>query len=139
MRSRNHQAGFSLLEVIVVLAIIGGALAMYTNYARKQAAKEMRQTIANALVQEMKGVMNYLRDDTLQTKDGEKDNPLYEDTQGSSTDSQYRYRITNNVTDIDTGTGTNYFCGERGRISKSNNVICLSAKAVTSHLNRHLN
>ncbi|WP_434132433.1 type II secretion system protein [Enterobacter cloacae] len=108
MRALNRASGFSLLEIIVVLAIAGSALVAYTNYARKQAAKEMRQNIANALVHEMNGVMNFLRDGTLQTKDGEKANPFYESVNTPS-EAHYHYRITNGITDIDTGTATNYF------------------------------
>lgn len=108
MRSRNRASGFSLLEIIVVLAIAGSALVAYTNYARKQASKEMRLNIANALVHEMNGVMNFLRDGTLQTKDGEKPNPFYESVISPS-EAHYHYRITNGVTDIDTGTATQYF------------------------------
>lgn len=109
MRLRRIESGFSLLEVIVVLAISGAVLVAYTNYARKQAAKEMRQTTANALVQEMKGVVNYLNDDELQTQSGEVDNPFYEAVNQSTTDARYRNRITNAINDINTENTNNYF------------------------------
>ncbi|CBG91342.1 prepilin-type N-terminal cleavage/methylation domain-containing protein [Citrobacter rodentium] len=133
MRPRNKASGFSLLEVIVVLAIVGGALVMYTNYARKQAAKEMRQTIANALVQEMKGVVNYLRDETLQTKGGEKDNPFYDSNGASANDAHYRYRITNSVNDINTGKATDYFLwGDDFNAQKQQRYLFISKSCNTS-------
>lgn len=114
MRSRKD-SGFSLLEIIIVLAIMGGILASYTQYVRKKAEKTAQHNIANALVAEMKGVINFVNetDVAILNKDPIV-NPLYD----TSADAGYAKRITNELNTVDTGNTDNYFLWGNGN-SKS--------------------
>ena len=125
MRTQRHEHGFSLLEVIIVLAIMGGALVMYTNHVRKESLRTAQQNVANALVLEMKGVINFLHDNPLPlratngTGDDEIDNPLYGDVSGINDISlkKYHNRLTNSINDIDTGATSDYLLWGESNIS----------------------
>lgn len=100
-RLRNKSSGFSLLEMIIVLAIVGIVLTFYAVYAKKEANRTARENITTALVQEIKGVIALILD-TDADPDG---NPFYLDT----ADNAYHRRITNKENDKDTGSKSNYF------------------------------
>lgn len=63
MKSR----GFSLLEVIFVLAFLGIVLLAVGNYVRKLIDEKNRQTAADAVVQEIYGVLQFVNTDSIET------------------------------------------------------------------------
>lgn len=109
---KRRDSGFSLLEIIIVMAIAGGLLMMYTRYVRKQADRSSQRNISMALVQEIKGVINFVRDPEVVINDEashtleEISNPLYS---SESSDADYQIRLSNDVNDIDTGDETEYY------------------------------
>ncbi|HBC82388.1 MAG TPA: hypothetical protein DC012_10600, partial [Escherichia sp.] len=109
---RRKESGFSLLEIIIVMAIAGGILTMYTRYVRKQADRTSQHTIAAALVQEMKGVIIFVRDPDIvitnneSNKTEEISNPLYNT---EAPDADYQVRLSNDANDVDTGSKSEYY------------------------------
>lgn len=59
--------GFSLLEVIFVLAFLGIILLTAGNYARKLIDEKTRQTAADAVVQDIYGVLQFVNAETIKT------------------------------------------------------------------------
>lgn len=81
MKSR----GFSLLEIIIVLAFIGIILAMAAVYAKKMIDEKTRQASAEAIAQEVYGVLQFVNTDSIEVftskniNDVQKvTNPLYQ-------------------------------------------------------------
>lgn len=109
---KRSDTGFSLLEIIIVMAIAGGLLMTYTRYVRKQADRSSQQNISMALVQEIKGVINFVRDPEIVINDDESNmaeeisNPLYN---SETPDADYQIRLSNDVNDIDTGDESEYY------------------------------
>ncbi|WP_312211988.1 type II secretion system protein [Pseudescherichia sp.] len=109
---KRRESGFSLLEIIIVMAIAGGLLTMYTRYVRKQADRSSQHTISAALVQEMKGVINFVRDRDVVVKSEESNtveevpNPLYNT---ETPDANYQVRLSNDINDVDTGDKSEYY------------------------------
>ncbi|WP_313573203.1 type II secretion system protein [Pseudescherichia sp.] len=109
---KRRDTGFSLLEIIIVMAIAGGLLMTYTRYVRKQADRSSQQNISMALVQEIKGVINFVRDPEIVINDDESNmaeeisNPLYN---SETPDADYQIRLSNDVNDIDTGDESEYY------------------------------
>lgn len=109
---KRRDAGFSLLEIIIVMAIAGGLLMTYTRYVRKQADRSSQRNISMALVQEIKGVINFVRDPEIVINDDESNmaeeisNPLYN---SETPDADYQIRLSNDINDIDTGDESEYY------------------------------
>lgn len=57
--------GFSLLEIIFVLAFLGMILLAAGNYARKLIDEKSRQTVADAVAQEVYGVLQFVNADSI--------------------------------------------------------------------------
>jgi len=132
-RMRNRKdSGFSLLEVIIVLAIAGGIMVMYTQYARKKAESIAQQNVSDAIVAEMKGVLNFVDDDeiALYNEPDEIPNPLYEDNvDDPKPTSDYRVRITNELDDVDTGSEDYYYLwGDYNNSKNQKRYLFLSKK-----------
>lgn len=136
MRAKRRDSGFSLLEIIVVLAIAGIALTFYAAYARKEANRVARENIATATVQEMKGVMTFVLDPEADSDVGIGDddtagNPLYIDD--SSVDTMYHRRITNRSNDKDTGAKSEYFLwGDGANNAKQQRYLFISKNCTST-------
>lgn len=59
--------GFSLLEIIFVLAFLGIILVTVATYARKLIDEKTRQTAADAVVQDIYGVLQFVNSETIKT------------------------------------------------------------------------
>lgn len=67
MKSRMMKSrGFSLLEIIIALAIVGIVLVSLTGYARKMIDEHVRQVDAEAVAQEVYGVLQFVNADTIE-------------------------------------------------------------------------
>lgn len=135
MRAKRRDSGFSLLEIIVVLAIAGIALTFYAAYARKEANRVTRENIATAAVQEMKGVMTFVLDPEADSEVGDDEmagNPLYIDD--SRVDTMYQRRITNRSNDKDTGAKSEYFLWGDGANNARQQRYLFISKNCTSTL-----
>lgn len=133
---QRKDGGFSLLEIIIVLAIIGGILVVYTQYARKQALRATQQALSAALVQEMKGVINFVREDEIAVSDEPSgitkdiDNPL---CSTDAKDQQYRVRLSNKINDIDTGNENQYYLwGEGNNAARQQRYLFISHDCKTT-------
>ncbi|EBJ3539410.1 hypothetical protein DSQ34_20130 [Salmonella enterica] len=60
MKGYNKYYGFSLLEIIFVLALLGVVLLAVGNYARKLIDERARQTAADAVAQEVYGALQFI-------------------------------------------------------------------------------
>ncbi|EDW1731952.1 type II secretion system protein [Salmonella enterica subsp. enterica] len=66
-RRINESRGFSLLEIIFVLAFLGVILVTAGNYARKLIDEKTRQTAADAVAQDVFGVLQFVNTETFET------------------------------------------------------------------------
>lgn len=130
MRAKRPDSGFSLLEIIVVLAIAGIALTFYATYARKEANRTARENLASAAVQEMKGVMTFVLDSDAETA-LEAGNPLYSDEK--EVNEAYHRRLTNKSNDKDTGPQANYFLwGDTDNSAKQQRYFFISSNCTSA-------
>lgn len=130
MRAKRPDSGFSLLEIIVVLAIAGIALTFYATYARKEANRTARENLASAAVQEMKGVMTFVLDSDAETS-LEAGNPLYSDEK--EVNEAYHRRLTNKSNDKDTGPQANYFLwGDADNSAKQQRYFFISSNCTSA-------
>ncbi|HFW4797860.1 TPA: type II secretion system protein [Salmonella enterica subsp. diarizonae serovar 60-67:z35:-] len=74
--------GFSLLEILIVLVFVGIILAAATRYAGKMIDEKTRQTAADAVAQEVYGVLQFINADSITASVNNKTeniiNPLYQ-------------------------------------------------------------
>ncbi|ENY6993783.1 type II secretion system protein [Escherichia coli] len=73
--------GFTLLEMIITLAIMGVAMISVVKYKEKEANEARRQIVSNALVTEISGMLKFVTEERIMVvQDGEEVeiiNPLY--------------------------------------------------------------
>ncbi|HAX4851433.1 TPA: prepilin-type N-terminal cleavage/methylation domain-containing protein [Escherichia coli] len=87
--------GFTLLEMIITLAIMGVAMISVIQYKEKEANEAGRQIVSNALVTEIRGILNFVTEERMKVVDNgveeEIVNPLY----SSERKTPYTNRATN--------------------------------------------
>lgn len=87
--------GFTLLEMIITLAIMGVAMLSVIKYKEKEANEARRQIVSNALVTEISGMLKFVTEERIMiVQDGEEAeiiNPLY----SGESKKPYINRVTN--------------------------------------------
>ncbi|WP_370619532.1 Tfp pilus assembly protein FimT/FimU [Citrobacter meridianamericanus] len=78
--NNNNIQGYSLLEVIIVLAIIGGIMMGIAGYMKKQVETVARQSTTDALATEIAGMVKFVHEDEiyLDAQTAPIKNPLYD-------------------------------------------------------------
>ncbi|EEV7167048.1 type II secretion system protein, partial [Escherichia coli] len=87
--------GFTLLEMIITLAIMGVAMLSVIKYKEKEANEARRQIVSNALITEISGMLKFITEERIMVvQNGEEVeiiNPLYSD----ESKKPYTSRVTN--------------------------------------------
>ncbi|WGA82872.1 prepilin-type N-terminal cleavage/methylation domain-containing protein [Citrobacter braakii] len=92
----ERQAGVTLLEMIVVLAIIGMCLMTYANYKRKEAQQIHQLIVADMVVRDIFGVMRFVAQNKLAVVSGTPEaNPLFGTKNTNVTVANYDNRVSN--------------------------------------------
>lgn len=98
--------GFTLLEMIITLAIMGVAMISVIKYKEKEANEARRQIVSNALVTEISGMLKFVTEERIiVVKDGEEVeiiNPLY----SGESEKPYTSRVTNKFLNEDMSSKT---------------------------------
>lgn len=137
----RKQSGFTLLEMIIVMALMGASLLWYTRYQSRKADEYARQHVANALVNEVKGVINFVRDKHVALTDKNESfvtNPLYlsKDDESSARyqyDAVYHRRISHLSTDDDKITDGDYYIWGEGATQQRYYFISSECKSVKTY------
>ncbi|EHH7742574.1 type II secretion system protein, partial [Escherichia coli] len=78
--------GFTLLEMIVTLAVMGIAMLSVIKYKEKEADEARRQIVSNALISEIAGIVDFVSEEQITViengQEKEITNPLYEQNSG---------------------------------------------------------
>ncbi|EGJ6525029.1 prepilin-type N-terminal cleavage/methylation domain-containing protein, partial [Escherichia coli] len=73
--------GFTLLEMIITLAIMGVAMISVIKYKEKEANEARRQIVSNALVTEISGMLKFITEERITVIQNDEEveiiNPLY--------------------------------------------------------------
>lgn len=94
--AHGRQAGVTLLEMIVVLAIIGMCLMTYANYKRKEAQQSHQLIVADMIVRDISGVMRFVAQNKLAVVSGTPEaNPLFGTKNTNVTVANYDNRVSN--------------------------------------------
>ncbi|MDE9581518.1 pilus assembly FimT family protein [Citrobacter braakii] len=92
----ERQAGVTLLEMIVVLAIIGMCLMTYANYKRKEAQQSHQLIVTDMIVRDIFGVMRFVAQNKLAVVSGTPEaNPLFGTKNTNVTVANYDNRVSN--------------------------------------------
>lgn len=130
MGIHRRESGFSLLEIIIVLAIAGVALTFYATYARKEAERTARENVTASLVQEMKGLMTFVMDADAESSLDEG-NPLY--SNDTTVNKLYHNRINAKSNDKDTGSKNDYFLwGDTDNNINQQRYLFISSKCTSN-------
>ncbi|EPS2040011.1 MULTISPECIES: type II secretion system protein [Citrobacter] len=121
--AHGRQAGVTLLEMIVVLAIIGMCLMTYANYKRKEAQQSHQLIVADMIARDISGVMRFVAQDKLATTNSaQQANPLY----GKNTHvniANYDNRVTNRtLQDSPDRDDNNFYSGWSAAVSTQTDV-----------------
>lgn len=100
MKERRHHKNFrqlngvTLLEMIIVLAIIGMTMIVFANYQRKEARKSSQQTLANNIVRDISGVMEFISQEHLEVLvNGKPGTPITNPLYNTSSNLFYHARV----------------------------------------------
>lgn len=96
--------GFTLLEMIVVMGIMGAILATFTVYKRKQMEELGREHLASMIVRDIYGLLEFVNEDDIRLEDDTFiPNPLYdaENKSLSETDTRAKAYVSRTSNDID--------------------------------------
>ncbi|EGO8103284.1 prepilin-type N-terminal cleavage/methylation domain-containing protein, partial [Escherichia coli] len=78
--------GFTLLEMIITLAIMGVGMISVIKYKEKEADEARRQIISDALISEVAGIVDFVAEEQISVVENNKEkeitNPLYDQTAG---------------------------------------------------------
>ncbi len=78
--------GFTLLEMIITLAIMGAGMISVIKYKEKEADEARRQIISDALISEVAGIVDFVAEEQISVVENNKEkeitNPLYDQTAG---------------------------------------------------------
>lgn len=81
-RTVIKSSGFSMLEIIIALAIVGIVMVTLATYARKMVDEKSRQVVADAVAQEVYGVLQFINADSINASVNNNTkrvtNPLYQ-------------------------------------------------------------
>lgn len=119
-------AGVTLLEMIIVLAVIGVALMMLANYKRKEAQQTHQHVIAEMIVRDISGVIKFTSQTKLDILDNSnnpatKDNPLYDPKY--SDNKNYDNRVANKTLQDKPETDkSRFYVGWSNDVSNASNV-----------------
>lgn len=124
-------AGVTLLEMLVVLAIIGMVMLMLANYKRKEAQQTHQQVITEMITRDIAGVLKFTAQDNLDILDSNNNpastyNPLYD---AKNLDiANYNNRVRNKtLQDQPDTSNSNFYSGWSKNVSRANNVTTTNA------------
>ena len=96
----KYSRGFTLLEMLVVLAIIGLGMAFITTLKQKKIEEVKQQQTAKIITREIRGLIEFIHQDKISVIENgkvnrEKTNPLYDSTLSGTRKAVYSKRVTN--------------------------------------------
>ncbi|MBJ9238851.1 prepilin-type N-terminal cleavage/methylation domain-containing protein [Citrobacter braakii] len=127
------QAGVTLLEMILVLAIIGMCLMTYANYKRKEAQQSHQLIVADMIVRDISGVMRFIAQNKLNVLGaGKEANPLFGTKNTNVAIANYDNRVTNKTLQDQPDTNKNNF------YSGWSDIVSTQAQVTPTHGSRYL-
>ncbi|EOU3971290.1 TPA: prepilin-type N-terminal cleavage/methylation domain-containing protein [Salmonella enterica] len=112
--------GFTLLEMIVTLAVMGVAMLSVIKYKEKEADEARRQIVSNALISEIAGIVDFVAEEQITViergQETEITNPLYQQNSGAPYTNRTKNKDLNSAISTSASEIINWSAGASTRI-----------------------